>query len=269
MIGLTAIKPETRSSVAWGIRDSLVLIKRSMMHIIKNPDQLLAVAFQPIMFMLLFRYVFGGAIATGGSTYVNFLVAGILVQSSGFGSTTTAIAVANDLQKGIVDRFRSLPMMSSALLIGHTVSDLARNTISAMVMIGVGLLVGFRPTASFVEWLGIAGILLLFTFAFSWMSAIMGMVAKSPEAVQWISFIFIFPLTFASSAFVPAETMAPGLRAFAVNQPVTHVIGAMRSLMVGEPAMGDHAWLAVIWCLGILAVCIPLSTVLFRRRTSR
>ncbi|MEK7472153.1 MAG: ABC transporter permease [Patescibacteria group bacterium] len=262
------IKPESRSALAWGIRDSLVLIKRSMMHIIKSPDQLLAAAFQPIMFMLLFRYVFGGAIETGGTTYVNFLVAGILVQTAGFGSTMTAIAVATDLQKGIVDRFRSLPMMGSALLIGHTVSDLARNAISASVMIGVGLLVGFRPTASFVEWLGIASTLLLFTFAFSWLSAIMGMVAKSPEAVQWISFVFIFPLTFASSAFVPTEGMVPVLKAFAVNQPVTHVIEAIRSFMVGTP-LGNHAWLAVIWCLGILAVCIPLSTVLFRRRTSR
>ena len=158
--------------------------------------------------------------------------------------------------------------MGSALLIGHTVSDLARNAISASVMIGVGLLVGFRPTASFVEWLGIASTLLLFTFAFSWLSAIMGMVAKSPEAVQWISFVFIFPLTFASSAFVPTEGMVPVLKAFAVNQPVTHVIEAIRSFMVGTP-LGNHAWLAVIWCLGILAVCIPLSTVLFRRRTSR
>ena len=163
---IDSVQPEKRSKLAWAISDALVLIKRSILHIVKNMDQLLSVAFQPIMFMLLFRYVFGGAIETGGTTYVNFLVAGILVQTAAFGSTYTAIGVATDLQRGIIDRFKSLPMRSSAVLIGHTVSDLVRNTISSIIMIGVALLVGFRPDANVQEWAMALGILLLFTFAF-------------------------------------------------------------------------------------------------------
>lgn len=263
-----AVKPQKRSKLAWAISDSLVLIKRGLLHIVKNPDQLLSVAFQPIMFTLLFRYIFGGAIDTGGPSYVNFLMAGILVQTAAFGSTYTALGVATDLQRGIVDRFRSLPMMSSAVLIGHTASDLVRNTASAVVMILVGLLVGFRPTASLWEWFVTVGILLLFTFAFSWLSAIMGLMARTVEAVQWISFVLVFPLTFASSAFVPTEGMPSVLRAFAVNQPVTHVIEAIRALLVGTP-INDHGWLAVIWSVGMLIVTVPLATFLFRRRSSR
>lgn len=263
-----AVQPQKRSKVAWAISDSLVLIKRSMMHIIKNMDQLLSVAFQPIMFMLLFRYIFGGAIETGGTSYVNFLVAGILVQTAAFGSSYTALGVATDLQRGIIDRFRSLPMRSSAVLIGHTVADLARNTVSAIIMIGVALLVGFRPEASPLEWLMILGILLIFTFALSWMSAILGLMAKSIEAVQWISFVLIFPLTFASSAFAPTEGMPGPLRAFAENQPVNHVIEAIRALSVGTP-IENHGWLAIIWSVGILAVSIPLAAYLFRKHSTK
>ncbi len=264
---MTEVKPMNRSGVYWSISDSLILIKRSIMHITKSMDQLLAVAFQPIMFMLLFRYVFGGAINTGGTTYVNFLTAGILVQSAAFGSTTTAIGVATDLKRGIVDRFRSLPMLSSAVLIGHTVSDLVRNTISSTIMVLVALLVGFRPKANLEEWLLATGILLLFTFAMSWVSVIMGLLAKSVEAVQWISFVFIFPITFASSAFVPTEGMPKYLRIFADNQPVTQVIGAIRALLTGND-LGNYGWKAVAWCLGILFVSIPVSTVLFKRRSA-
>ncbi len=259
-----------RSNIYWAFSDSLILIKRSMMHIVKNMDQLLSVAFQPIMFMLLFRYVFGGAIATpeivkyGG--YVNFLFAGILIQMAAFGSTTTAIAVANDLKRGIIDRFRSLPMRSSAVLIGHTTADLVRNTISSIIMLAVAIGVGFRPNATAMEWVYAFLLLLAFTYAMSWLSVIMGLLAKSVEAVQWISFIFIFPLTFASSAFVPAQGMPKYLRIFAENQPVTHVIEALRSLTIGTP-LGNHGWMAAIWCIGLLAFSIPLSAHYFRRRS--
>ncbi len=260
------LKPMKRSKAYWAVADSFVLIKRSIMHITKNMDQLMSVAFQPIMFMLLFRYIFGGAIAIDGTTYVNFLVAGILVQTAAFGSTYTALGVATDLQRGIIDRFKSLPMISSAVLIGHTVADLVRNTVSAIIMILVALLVGFRPNANIGEWLAAFGILMLFTLAISWMAAILGLLAKSVEAVQWISFVFIFPLTFASSAFAPTESMPGALRAFAENQPVNHVIEALRALTVGTP-IGNHGWLAVLWCLLILAVCVPLAAVLFRRKS--
>jgi ABC-2 type transport system permease protein len=248
------------------LTDSLTMIRRSSTHIIRNTDQLLGTFFQPIMFLVLFTAVFGGAIATGGS-YINFLLAGIIVQTIAFGSTTTAIAVCNDLQKGIVDRFRSLPMSNVAVLTGHVVSDLFRNGLSAVVMIVAGLVIGFRPTASFTEWLAVAGLIALFTFALSWLSAIMGLVAKSVEGVQWLTFVIVFPLTFASSAFVEPSTMAPWLRVFAENQPVTHMVDAVRSLLTGTP-MGDAAFWSVIWTVGILVVSVPVAAWLFRKKTA-
>lgn len=260
------VKPIKRSKLYWIFSDSAVLISRSILHIVKNMDQLLSVAFMPIMFLILFRYVFGGAIETSGTTYVNFLVAGILVQTAAFGATYTAIGMTVDLQRGIVDRFRSLPMFSSAVLIGHTVADLVRNTISSIIMLLVGLLVGFRPDANAIEWLAVFGILMLFTFAISWLSAIVGMFAKTIEGVQWMTFVTVFPLTFASSAFVPVETMPTWLRAFAENQPVTHVIDAIRALLVGTP-IGNSGWLAAAWSVGIIVVAVPVATFIFRRRT--
>lgn len=258
---------EKKPKFIQAISDSLTMIKRSSTHIIRNTDQLLGTFFQPIMFLVLFTAVFGGAIATGGESYTNYLMAGILVQTIAFGSTTTAIAVTNDMQKGIVDRFRSLPMSNLAVLTGHVVSDLFRNGLSAVVMIVAGLAIGFRPSADFADWLMILALVGLFTFALSWLSAIMGLVAKSVEGVQWMTFVIIFPLTFASSAFVEPSTMTPWLRGFAENQPVTHMIDAMRALMVGTP-MGDSGLLAVIWTVGILIVSMPLAAWLFRRKTA-
>ena len=252
------------NSFFWAISDTLVLIKRSLTHIFKNLDQLLSIIISPVMFMLLFRYVFGGAIETGGVSYVNYLVAGILVQTAAFGATTTSLSVANDLKKGIVERLKTLPIVSSGVLMGHVVADLVRNILSAIVMIGIAYLVGFSPNASVSEWFQIAGILLIFTFAFSWLSAIIGLVAKSVEATQWIGFVIVFPLTFASSAFVPTSGMPDGLRFFAENQPVTHVIEAIRSLMIGTP-IGNHGVLAVIWCVGFTLIAIPFVAYLFRR----
>lgn len=252
----------------WALSDASVLIERSLKHIFKNMDQLLSLAIQPTMFMLLFRYVFGGAINTGGTSYVNFLVAGILVQTAAFGSLTTSLSVATDLKRGIIDRFKSLPMTSSAVLVGHVVADLVRNTISSAIMILVALLIGFRPTANFTEWLMIIGILLLFTFAISWIAAIMGLLARSIEAVQWLGFVAVFPLTFASAAFAPTDSMPLVLRVFAENQPVTHVIEALRALMVGTP-IDNHITLAVAWCVGIIVVAIPVAAYIFRNRTSQ
>jgi ABC-2 type transport system permease protein len=257
------VKAQPGSRSYWAVRDSLVFIKRSLKHIFKNMDQLLGVVLQPIMFMLLFRYVFGGAIDTGGTTYVNFLVAGILVQTAAFGATTTSLSVAADLKRGFIERIKSLPIASSGLLTGHVVADLVRNVLSSFIMILVALLVGFRPTATPYEWLLILGLLLMFTFAVSWLSAIMGLLAKTVEAVQWISFVAVFPLTFASSAFVPAESMPKYLRIFAENQPVTHVIEAMRALMVGTDG-GNHMFWATVWCVGAIIISIPLAAYLFR-----
>lgn len=258
---------EKRPKAIFALTDSLHMIKRSSLHIIRNTDQLLGTFFQPIMFLVLFTAVYSGAIQTQGVDYTNFLMAGIIVQTIAFGSTTTAIAVANDLKKGIVDRFRSLPMSNLAVINGHVVSDLFRNAISAIVMIVVGLIMGFRPNADFNDWLLFAGILALFTLAMSWLSAVVGLIAKSVEGVQWLTFVFIFPLTFASSAFVLPETMTSWLRGFAENQPVTHIVDAIRSLLIGTP-MGDSGWLTLWWVGGVLLVSMPLAAFLFRKKTT-
>ncbi len=252
----------------WIMHDSLVLITRSLKHIFKNPDQLMGLTVQPIMFMLLFRYVFGGAIQTSGISYVNFLVAGILVQSVAFGSLTTSLSVASDLQRGLIDRLKSLPIFSLAVIMGHVVADLFRNVIQSLIMVGVGLLVGFRPQANVQEWLAIVGIVLIFTFAMSWVAAILGLIAKSVEAVQWMGFFLIFPLTFASAAFAPTQSMAKGLRVFAENQPVTHIIEVIRALMNGTP-VGNHAWIALVWCVGVIVLAIPYAAYLFRKHSGR
>ncbi|HEX7633547.1 MAG TPA: ABC transporter permease [Candidatus Saccharimonadales bacterium] len=253
------------------LNDSLIMIKRSSRHILRNTDQLLGAFFQPIMFLVLFASVFGGAISKAlphGVSYLDFLMAGIIVQTVAFGSTTTSLGVCNDLQKGIVDRFRSLPMSNLAVLNGHVVSDLFRNAISTIVMLLTGLVIGFRSSASVMDWLTIAGILVLFTLAFSWVSAVLGLLAKSVEGVQWLGFVFVFPLTFASSAFVPTEGMNKVLRAFAENQPITQIVNAVRALILGRP-IGNYGWLAVAWSLGILVVSVPLAAWLFRRKTTQ
>lgn len=265
-VNLLAItQPVDRPEVFWILDNYWVLTKRSLRHIVRNIDQMLSVFIMPVMFLLLFRYVFGGAINTGETTYVNFLVAGILVQTAAFGANTTTFSVLVDLQRGIVDRFRALPMASSALLAAHVIADLVRNTISALIMLVASFLVGFRPTADLVEWLLVFGLLLVFTLAISWVSAILGMIVKSLEAAQWAGFMVLMPLTFASSAFVPTESMPTVLRVFAENQPITRVIEAMRAWMVGTP-IGNNGWLALAWCVAVIVVAMPVATWMFRRR---
>ena len=264
----TRVQQEKRSRLFWILCDSWVMTRRSIQHITRNLDQLMSVALFPIMFFLLFRFVFGGAIDTGDISYVNFLVAGILVQMLAFGSNYTTLNLAIDLQRGIVDRFRSLPMSSSALLVGHVGADLFRNGISALLVLGVGALMGFQPVAGPLEWLLVFGLAFFFSLAISWLSAIMGLLVRSIEAAQWTGFIIIFPLTFVSSAFVPTDTMPEALRVFAENQPLTHVIEAIRGWLVGTP-VGDSGWLAFAWCIGIIVVSMPIATWLFRRKTSR
>jgi len=253
------------------LQDSVIMVKRSSTHILRNTDQLMGTFFQPIMFLVLFSAVFGGAISKAlpaGESYLNFLMAGIIVQTLAFGSMTTALAITNDMQKGIVDSFRSLPMSNIAVLNGHVISDLFRNGLSTVIMLLAGLVIGFRSSAGFTDWLLIAGILILFTLAISWLAAIMGVFAKSVEGVQWLSFIVVFPLTFASSAFAPTDSMNKYLKVFAENQTVTQIIEAIRALILGQP-IGSHGWLAAAWCIGILVVSIPLASVLFKHKTAQ
>jgi ABC-2 type transport system permease protein len=263
---LPAVEQEKHSHTFWAINDTWLMAKRSIMHIVRSLDQLLSLLLFPIMFMLLNRYVLGGAIDTGDVSYANYLFAGILVQVLAFGANYTTVNLAVDLKEGIVDRFRSLPMVSGTLLTGHIFADLVRNGISTAIIIIIGFAVGFRPSASLEDWLCVIGLGILFSLAISWISAVLGLVVKSLEAAQWIGFVFIFPLTFISSAFVPTDTMPGWLQAFAENQPVTHVIDAMRSWLVGTP-MGDAAWKSIVWCVGLIAIFMPLSIHLFRNKS--
>jgi ABC-2 type transport system permease protein len=258
---------QPQNSALWALNDTWLMAKRSSLHIIRSLDQVVSLILFPVMFMLLNRYVFGGAIKTGNISYANYLFAGILIQTLAFGANYTTINLAVDLKEGIVDRFRSLPMANSALVTGHIISDLVRNIISGVIIVGMGFVVGFRPNATLKEWLLVIGLSLLFTLAISWLSAIMGLLVKSLEAAQWMGFVVIFPLTFVSSAFVPTNTMPHALRIFAENQPLTQVINAIRSWLVGTPMKGAD-WKAAIWCLSLIVVSIPITTWLFKRRTS-
>jgi ABC-2 type transport system permease protein/oleandomycin transport system permease protein len=250
------------------VADGLVLAKRNLIQIPRIPELLVFATIQPVIFVLLFRYVFGGAIDVGGESYVNFLMAGIFVQTVAFGSVSTGIGLAEDLQRGLVDRFHSLPMARSAVLTGRTIADLVRNLFVVLVMLLVGLLIGFRPEAGLAGWAGAIGLLLLLSFAFSWVGATIALMMRSVEAVQSAGFIWLFPLTFASSAFVQTDGMPGWLQAFANNQPITQVVDAVRGFLLGQP-VGSHGWQALAWCLGILLVFVPLSVSLYRRVAAR
>lgn len=268
MSAVAQLEQEKRSGMYWFISDSFLMTKRSITHIIRSLDQVMSLIMFPIMFMLLNRYVLGGAINTGDVSYANYLFAGIFVQTLAFGANYTTINLAVDMKEGVVDRFRSLPMTSSALVIGHITADLVRNIISGIIIVAVGFAVGFRPNASATEWLLVIGLAMLFTLAISWLSAILGLLVKSLEAAQWTGFVVIFPLTFISSAFVPTSTMPAGLRAFAENQPLTHVIDTMRAYLVGTP-LDNSGWLAVIWCVVLIAISVPITGYLFNRKSSK
>jgi ABC transporter DrrB family efflux protein len=255
-----------------GIRDSvsdtLVLAKRSLMRIQRAPDLLLSFTVQPVMFVLLFVYVFGGAISTPGYDYVDFLIPGIVVQTMSFGGFVTALGLSEDLKKGLVDRFRSLPMSRGAVLAGRTLADIGTNTISLAIMIVVGLIAGFSFGAPAAHVVAGIGLMLLFGYAFSWVFAFVGLIASSPEASQSFGFIVIFPLTFISSAFVPVESMPAALQAFAEVNPFTTTVDAMRALWLGAPA-GDNVWQAVLWSAGIAAVFAALSVNRYKRAVIR
>jgi ABC-2 type transport system permease protein/oleandomycin transport system permease protein len=255
-------------SFSGAISDTLVLSKRNFMRIIRAPDLLLAFTVQPIMFVLLFAYVFGGAIPTPGHSYIDFLMPGILVQTMAFGGFVTAMGIAEDLRKGLIDRFRSLPMARSAVLAGRSLSDIATNAISITVMLIVGVIIGFGFSSPFLHVvLGIL-ILLLFGYAFSWVFAFIGLTSSSPEAAQSLGFILIFPLTFVSSAFVPPETMPAALQWFAEWNPFSVTVNAIRALFIGDPA-GNSVWGAVAWSLGIAAVFAFLAVTKYKRAVVR
>jgi ABC-2 type transport system permease protein len=250
------------------LTDTLVLAKRSLLRIRRQPDLLVGFTVQPVMFVLLFVYVFGGAIETPGLEYVDFLIPGIIVQSMVFGGFVTALGLADDLKKGLMDRFRSLPMSRSAVLTGRTLADVFSNVVQLVVMIGVGLLVGFSFQTGVAEIA--AGILLclLIGYAFSWVFAFIGLTASSAEAANAFGFTILFPLTFVSSAFVPVESMPSWLEVVAENNPFTKMVNAIRALFVDTPA-GNDIWLAVFWSLAIVAVFAPLAAWRYRSAIRR
>jgi ABC transporter DrrB family efflux protein len=257
------------STIRWGVADALVIAKRSLLRVPRSPELLLGFTIQPVMFVLLFRYVFGGAIQTPGVDYVDFLLPGILVQSIAFGGTVTGIGITEDLQKGITDRFRSLPMARSAVLAGRTIADIVTNWFQLVVMLLVGYLVGFRFSTGVAD--VVAGLVLvtLIGFAFSWLSAVIAMGVKTVEAAQQASFTWLFPLTFVSSAFVPPETMPEPLKTFASDiNPFTLWVDSLRHLFIGTP-IDDQLWQGLIWAIGIVAVFAPLAVWRYKRVATR
>jgi ABC transporter DrrB family efflux protein len=256
------------STLAYAVADTAVVAKRNLLRIPRQPDLWVSFTIQPIMFVVLFVYVFGGAIQTPGyDDYVDFLMPGIIVQTMSFGGFVTAIGLSDDLRKGLIDRFRSLPMARSAVLAGRTLADVATNTVALAVMVVVGVLVGFNFSSSALEVAAGFGLMLLFGYAFSWIFAFLALYSSSAEGAQALGFMVIFPLTFLSSAFVPPESMPAAIEAFAEANPVSTVVDATRALFVDAPA-GSDVWAAVLWCVGLVAVFSALSVHRYRRAVS-
>jgi ABC transporter DrrB family efflux protein len=271
----TLPRAQNRLPVEWVISDAWAITKRNLLRYVRVPTLLVFSTIQPVMFVLLFRYVFGGAIKLPipNVSYVDFLMPGIFVQTVVFGSTQTGVGLAEDLAGGMIERFRSLPMARSAVLAGRTLSDTVRNLFVMLLMTGVGMLVGFRFHGGLLAAILALAVALAFGFAFSWISALIGLTAGNVEAAQASSFVWIFPLTFASAAFVPLQSMPGWLEAWAKINPVTIVVQALRALALGGDTATrlqggsaiTHVWQAVAWIVGILVVFVPLSVRRYRR----
>jgi ABC-2 type transport system permease protein/oleandomycin transport system permease protein len=257
----------TRPSIYWTFADARAVTGRNLLQYVRIPQLLVFSTIQPVMFVLLFVFVFGGAIAASvpGGNYVNFLMPGIFVQTVVFGATATGVGLAEDLGRGMIDRFRSLPMARSAVLAGRTFADLIRNMLVVLLMTAVGVLVGFEPlTGGLPAFILMLAIVVAFGYAFSWVSALIGLRVKDPESVQAAGFIWIFPLTFCSSAFVPIDTMPTWLQPIATINPITVAVNACRTLLSGTATI-DTLWPPIAWTILILAVFVPLSVRAYRR----
>ncbi len=244
--------------------DMSVMLGRSMRHIFRSVDTIITVTIMPIAFMLLFVYVFGGAIQAGTANYVNYLLPGILLIAISSGISYTAYRLFIDVQRGIIERFRSMPIAPSTMLWGHVLTSLVSNAISIVVIILVALIMGFRSSAGLLPWLAVAGILALFTLALTWVAVIPGLTAKSVDGASAFSYPLIF-LPFISSAFVPTRSMPPVVRAFAEHQPVTAIVNTIRALLYGQPVSND-IWVALAWCVGILLVAYIFAMRVYKKR---
>ena len=242
------------------------LTGRSLRHITRSPDTIITTTIMPIAFMLLFVYVFGGAINSGSDSYVNYLLPGILLITIATGISYTAFRLFLDMKSGIFERFQSMPIARSSVLWAHVLTSLVANLISVVVVVLVALLMGFHSGAGVLAWLAVAGILILFTLALTWIAVIPGLTANSVDGASAFSYPLIF-LPFISSAFVPTDTMPGPVRAFAENQPVTTIVNAIRDLLTQQP-VGTDIWIALAWCVGILIVAYTFAMVTYRRKIS-
>ncbi len=245
-------------------RDSLLLAERNLRRIPRNPDLLVGVTFQPIMFVILFTYVFGGAIKTPGFDYIDFFLPGIIIQMIAFTGYATALGISDDLRKGLIDRFRSLPIARSAVLAGRTGSDIVMNVIALITMLICGFIVGFSFDSDAGRIAAGVVLVLFFGYAMSWLYAFIGLIASTPESASAMITVVIFPLTFVSSAYVPTQSMPTVLQAIANANPITTIIDALRALWLGTPAHTD-VWVAVLWCVAITLVFAVLATQRYRR----
>jgi ABC-2 type transport system permease protein len=246
------------------VRDTTVLLGRSLRHVLRSPDTIITTAIMPIAMLLLFVYVFGGAIRAGSQPYVDYLLPGILLITIASGISYTAFRLFLDLKGGIVERFRSMPIARPSVLWAHVLTSLVANLVSLAVVVGVAVLMGFRSQAGLAPWLAVAGILLLFTLALTWLAVIAGLSATTVDGASAFAYPLIF-LPFLSSAFVPTDTMPAPVRAFAEHQPVTSIVDAIRALLAQQP-VGGSIWVAVAWCAGILVVAYGLAMLTYRRR---
>ena len=246
------------------ISDIAVMTKRNLLRYRRLPQLIVFSFIQPVMFVLLFAYVFGGAIKTSTANYISYLLPGILVQTVLFGAMMTGVGLADDLSKGMIDRFRSLPMSRSAVLAGRTITESIRNIFVVFLMTLVGVIIGFRIEHGFLNFLLATSLTVLFGFAFSWISATIGLAVKNVETAQTAGFIWVFPLAFASSIFVPVQTMKHGVRVFAEHNPITYTVNVVRALCLGTP-VGNNLWYSLAWILGILIVFVPLAVSRYRK----
>ena len=251
---------------AHALGDTAVLTGRSLRHILRSPDTIITTAIMPIAFMLLFVYVFGGAINSGPGSYVDYLLPGILLITIASGISYTGFRLFLDMKSGIFERFQSMPIVRSSVLWAHVLTSLVANLISVVVVVLVALLMGFRTSAGVLDWLAVGGILILFTLALTWIAVIPGLSAKSPDGASAFSYPLIF-LPFISSAFVPTDTMPAPVAWFAENQPVTSIVNAIRNLFTQQP-VGNDIWIALAWCVGILVVAYAFAMRIYRRKIS-
>ncbi|WP_243232696.1 ABC transporter permease [Microbacterium sp. CIAB417] len=256
-----AVRPRLRGATA-----EAVFVGRSMRHSLRDGESLLMAIMLPVMLMLMFTWVFGGAIDPSGA-YVDYVVPGIILTCAGFGASSTAVYVANDMRTGIIDRFRTMPLRAGAVLTGHVVASLIRNLVATSIVIGVGVLVGFRPTADFGEWVAMGALIALYILAITYLFAAIGLAAGSPEGANGYGFVLLF-LPYLSSAFVPVASMPDWLQPIAEYQPITPIVETIRALLMGTSVDTEPLW-AIVWCVAILAVAAVWGSWLFRRKAGR